>query len=293
MGYDLIGKDFTPPDVPGKVTGRAKYAEDFRVEGMVFCKLLTSPIPHGRFHNTDTRKALAMEGVLGVVTADDVLSFPAPEEEILTNEPKYVGAPILAVVAIDETTAENAIEQITYDIEPLPFTVDPLESLYPGGPDARLEGNAVQNEWGKPAGVHKVKWSARDFVAGEEGQLPLGKPLDEWSYGDVEAGFNQADFVLDETFVTASNCTSFHGAAYVNGLLAEWQMFSSCLDPEPEFHRSQVDKVIGHRGTGSGRYRGKLWWWLRLQGGCLSNDGHSGLCIQNGWSAGHAAGDPI
>ncbi len=43
MAYELLGKDFTPPDVQGKVTGRAKYAEDFRAEGMAFCKLLTSP----------------------------------------------------------------------------------------------------------------------------------------------------------------------------------------------------------------------------------------------------------
>ena len=54
MAYDLLGKNFTPPDIHAKVTGKAKYAEDFRVDGMVFCKLLSSPMPHARVR-TSTR----------------------------------------------------------------------------------------------------------------------------------------------------------------------------------------------------------------------------------------------
>ena len=48
MAYALLGNDFVPPDLRGKVTGQAKYAEDFRAEGMLFCRLLTSPLPHAR-----------------------------------------------------------------------------------------------------------------------------------------------------------------------------------------------------------------------------------------------------
>ena len=65
MAYSLLGKNFTPPDVEAKVTGRAKYAEDFRVEGMVFCRLFLSPIPHGLVRNIAASEALAMECVLG------------------------------------------------------------------------------------------------------------------------------------------------------------------------------------------------------------------------------------
>jgi len=221
MAYDLLGKDFTPPDVRGKVTGRAKYAEDFRVEGMAFGKLLTSPVPHGRVTNIDASDALAMEGVFAVLTAEEVPSFPAPELPILTNEPMYVGAPILAVVAVDEATAEDAIERITYDLEPLPFTVDPLESLYPGGPDARSEGNVVDNFTGGPPELKHLKWSARDFAAVEEGaELPAGEPVAEWSYGDVEAGFERAALIMDETFVTAS--TAHHSMEPRTGL-AHWE----------------------------------------------------------------------
>ena len=101
MAYDLLGKDFIPPDVRGKVTGRAKYAEDYRAEGMAFCKLLTSPVPHGRVTNINATAALATDGVFAVLTADELPPLPGPEFPILTNEPMYVGAPILAVAAVD------------------------------------------------------------------------------------------------------------------------------------------------------------------------------------------------
>ena len=58
--FKHIGKDFIPHDVVAKVTGTAKYAEDFRADGMVFCKLLTSPMPHARVKNIDVSAALAM-----------------------------------------------------------------------------------------------------------------------------------------------------------------------------------------------------------------------------------------
>ena len=58
MAYNLIGKNFVPTDVVAKVTGRAKYAEDFRADGMVFCKSLTSPIPHAKIRRIDTSAAL-------------------------------------------------------------------------------------------------------------------------------------------------------------------------------------------------------------------------------------------
>ncbi len=64
MANVLVGKNFTPPDIRGKVTGRAKYAEDFRADGMLFCRLLTSPMPHARVRDIDASAALAMQGVV-------------------------------------------------------------------------------------------------------------------------------------------------------------------------------------------------------------------------------------
>ena len=74
-----IGFDFTPPDVPGKVTGEIKYAEDYKKEGMVFARLLTSPLPSGRVAGIDATEALRMDGVVGIFTADDLPQFRRPE----------------------------------------------------------------------------------------------------------------------------------------------------------------------------------------------------------------------
>src|SRR5881628_3765178 len=136
----LVGQNYTTPDLVAKVTGRAKYSEDIRAEGMLFAKLLLSPMPHARVRRIDTRGALALPGVRAIATADDLPDLRGAERA-LTNEPLYQGEPILAVAAVDEATAAEAIERITLDLEPLPFVVDPIESLRPNGPNGRLEGN--------------------------------------------------------------------------------------------------------------------------------------------------------
>jgi xanthine dehydrogenase molybdenum-binding subunit len=215
MAYELLGKNFTPPDVHAKVTGKAKYAEDFRVDGMVFVKLLTSPMPHARVTSVDASAALAMPGVHGILRADEVENAPAPQETILTDEPLFVGHPILAVAAESEELASDALERIKVTYEELPFTVDPLQSLFPGGPNARTNGNVAQGR-----DFRNVKWTAQSFAAVDEGQLPEGEPLAEWSFGDVDAGLAAARLVLDETFVTAG---LGHHSMEPRSALAYWQ----------------------------------------------------------------------
>src|SRR5207248_9174594 len=121
-----------------KVTGQAKYAEDFRADGMLFAKLLLSPYPHARVKKIDASKALAMPGVKGILTADEL---PAPadvvtdlgqriaantkREKALASEPVYQGEPVLALAAIDEVTASDAIEPVESDRAQLPFVGDP------------------------------------------------------------------------------------------------------------------------------------------------------------------------
>ncbi|WP_428101325.1 xanthine dehydrogenase family protein molybdopterin-binding subunit [Candidatus Rariloculus sp.] len=216
MAYDLIGKDFTPPDIEAKVTGRARYSEDFRPEGMLFLKLLTSPMPHARVTNIDASEALAMPGVHGILTADEVPAFPEPQDPILTNEPMFVGQPILAVTADTESIAAEALERIRIDYEELPFTVDPLQSLFPGGPNARTDGNVAN----PGIDLQDFKWTAADFAAVAEGQLPEGQPAGEWSYGDVDAGLAEAAVVLDESFVTAGLA---HHCMETRSAMAYWE----------------------------------------------------------------------
>ncbi len=236
-GYKLIGKNYATPDLYAKVTGQAKYAEDFRAEGMLFSKLLLSPMPHARVKRIHTDAALAMPGVKGILTANDL---PAPADTLtdngtvikaskwgergLTMEPVYQGEPILAVAAVDELTAAEAIEKIEIDFEPLPFVIDPLETLRPRGPNPRTDGNV----WTRPATpqgpgapvVTELKWTDADFAEFKHGRLPMGKTPDEWSFGDLDSGFKNAALVLDETFVTPDTS---HQTLETRSAMAYWQ----------------------------------------------------------------------
>jgi xanthine dehydrogenase molybdenum-binding subunit len=239
----LVGQNYTTPDLVAKVTGRAKYAEDFRAEGMLFAKLLLSPRPHARVIRINTRAAEALPGVKAILTVDDLpavveganlgegIIASSLSERGLTMEPLYVGEPILAVAAIDEFTAAEAIERIEIDYEPLPFVVDPLESLRPGSPNARTQGNVWVRPQSAPVApgqppapsppkVQEWKWTADDFAAAENGQLPLGKTPDEWKVGDVDAALAQADLVLDETYVGANTS---HQPLETRSAMAYWQ----------------------------------------------------------------------
>ena len=222
--YKLIGKDYTTTDLRSKVTGQARYAEDFRAEGMVFLKLLLSPMPHARVRSLDPSAALAMPGVEGIITADDLPDVDAPNEAGLTNEPLYEGEPILGVAAVDEQTASNAIEAIRIEFEPLPFCVDPLDSLRPGGPNARLEGNTMVDRQ-----LATLKWTETEMAELATGQLPMGGAYAaEWSIGDVEAGLAASDLVIDESIYHQSlghqpletrSCMAYweNGKVYVYG----------------------------------------------------------------------------
>ncbi len=220
MAEKLVGQNYTPADHVAKVTGRARYAEDFRADGMLFTKLLLSPMPHARVRGVDAAAALAMPGVRAILRAEDLPDLGGGERA-LTDEPLYAGEPILAVAAVDELTAAEAVERIEVDLEPLPFVTDPLESLRPDGPSARLEGNA----WGAPvpgegSALETIKWTAEDFDDEALGRLPMGRPLEEWSYGDLDAGFADAALVLDETFVAQSTC---HHTMETRSAMAYWQ----------------------------------------------------------------------
>src|SRR5437667_4521044 len=158
---------------------------------MLFAKLLLSPMPHARVRRIDASAALAMPGVKAILTADDM---PPPADVVtdlgvtikantrselaLTNEPLYQGEPILAVAAVDELTAAEAIERIQVDFEPLPFVTDPLESLSPAGPNARTDGNVWMKKPGDktpgpfaPLVVGEIKWTDADFAEAGKGRL--------------------------------------------------------------------------------------------------------------------------
>ncbi len=250
--YKLIGQNYQTPDLVAKVTGRAKYAEDYRADGMLFAKLVLSSMPHAHIRKIDVSEALKMPGVKAVLLPEEMPKvadsmtdlgqrIPANPlgERGLTSEPVYQGEPILAVCAVDEYTCAEAIERIYIDYERLPHVVDPLESLRPGGPNARVEGNmwvrmpTPQGQQAPPPQVREVKWTEADFAEYKDGKLPMGilRPAnmaekdvapqsDQWGWGDVEAGLKAADLVLDETFVTPNTS---HQTLETRTAMAYWE----------------------------------------------------------------------
>ena len=261
----LVGQNYTTPDLVAKVTGRARFSDDYRVDGMLFAKLLLSPMPHAKVVRIDTSAALAMPGVKAIITADDLpkpqagvsdlgvtIEVDVHNKRALTNEPLYEGEPILAVAAVDELTAAEAIEKIVVEFEALPFVVDPLDSLRPGGPNARTDGNVWMRKAGESGAapfsaltVGEIKWTEADFAEAAAGRLPQGKAGFEWSFGDVDAAFKDAALVLDETFVT-SNVS--HQTLEARSATAYWQngkLFMHCSTQSTVQTIGAVAQLVG------------------------------------------------
>jgi CO/xanthine dehydrogenase Mo-binding subunit len=187
-----------PPDVRKdaveKVTGAAKYISDLSVPGMAQGKVLRSPIPHGRIVRVDASRALALDGVVAVLTGDDVRGLPEPcwglyfrdRPLIALDKVRYAGEPVAAVAAEDEYTAEEALELIDVDYDPLPFVADP---------DAALAADAPL--------VHERFDPLEDFYfKGKASPVPGTNIFQKFVYehGDVEAAQAAADRVFDDTF---------------------------------------------------------------------------------------------
>ena len=186
-----VGKRITQKDVLLKATGEARYVPDVRLPGMLWGKVLHSPYPHAKIKKIDKSKAEKLPGVAAVITVEDApkilwaRSFRdmpmAPsgalqraDEYILADKARYVGDPVAAIAAVDEKTAEEALELIEVDYEQLPFVLDPFEAIKPGAP---LVHDYAKNNMA-------VHLTPPPFLV----------------KGDVEKGFAESDVVVEEKF---------------------------------------------------------------------------------------------
>ncbi len=249
MARTYHGTDYTPPDHYAKVTGQARYAEDWRAEGMIFAKCLLSPMPHARVRSIDAAEALAMPGVHAILTEEDLPEHDDLAETCVTNEPLYEGEAILAVAADNEWIAANAIEKIKVDLEPLPFALDPLQSLRRGGSNARTDGNTIIRETpeggGRPTmAVKDTKWDEGLFV--DPGRLPMGEPQGEWTVGDIDKGFEEATLILDEALYH-QNVT--HHPLEPRSCMAYWQNGKLFIHPSTQSTSMTTGAVASQVGV--------------------------------------------
>jgi CO/xanthine dehydrogenase Mo-binding subunit len=150
--FKVIGKKVERVDAFERLVGEAKYASDIYLPGMLYAKFLRSPHPHAKVVKIDTTKAQALPGVKAILTPADVPDIaihkrqtpPAVVMPVLATTARYAGDEILAVAAVDEETAEEALDLIKIDYETLPFVLDAEEAIKPGAPKIYPEGNFVR-----------------------------------------------------------------------------------------------------------------------------------------------------
>ena len=188
--YSVVGKRVNRVDALAKVTGRALYGADIILPNMLYGKVLWSPYAHARIRRLDVAKALALEGVMAVITAADVPGqkneeeYPNPMTCCLAREKViFAGQPVAAVAAINPHIAEEALELIEVDYEELPSVIDVLEAMKPDAPLVH-PNSYTQNLPTKDTKPSNIFWYMKN------------------NRGDVEAGFKKADIVLENTFRT-------------------------------------------------------------------------------------------
>ncbi len=174
---------------PEKVSGRAIFATDVVLPDMLWCKVLRSPIASGRINRIDVSRALALPGVHAIATGADVrgllIGRKIYDMPILADGVvRFIGEKVAAVAAATEAIAEEALDLIDVEYDELDPLLDPLLAIDPAAP--LLHPN----------------------VSGYRGLLhPIDQPSNvfvdmKWGKGDVEAGFRQADIVVENTFTT-------------------------------------------------------------------------------------------
>src|ERR1700682_4380429 len=120
-----VDKPFRKVDARAKCTGQTKFADDIVMPRMLFCKILRSHEPHAIIKSIDISKAVAMPGVIAVITGKDlpvsygILPVSQDEHALCIDKVRFIGDPVAAVAAIDEDVAFDAMNLIEVEYQPL------------------------------------------------------------------------------------------------------------------------------------------------------------------------------
>ena len=183
---NIIGQSVLRPDAFDKVTGGKGFPVNVRLPGMLHGKLLRSPFPHARILRIDTSQAERLPGVRGILTpseapknkfhpvffAPSVAASMIPDMLVLSDRVRFAGEPVAAVAATSPEIAEEALDLIHVDYERLPAVFDPEETMKPGAP--QIHEHAPHNIAMNPC----------------------------FAFGDLEKGFEEADYVFENTYET-------------------------------------------------------------------------------------------
>ena len=179
---NVVGKPFRKVDARAKCTGQTKFADDIVLPRMLFCKILRSHEPHALIKNIDVSRALALPGVIAIITGKDlpisygILPVSQDEHALCLDKVRFIGDPVAAVAAIDEDVAFDAMNLIEVEYERL-NTISSIEEA------VLIEEPRIQ-DYGDVGNIHK--------------KVSL-------EFGDVEAGFAEADLIREDVFFYEGN----------------------------------------------------------------------------------------
>lgn len=190
MSYGKIGQPLGRIEGPAKVTGEAKYTADVLLPGMIWGKVLRSPLPHAKIVSIDTQEAEQMPGILAVLTAKDLpdlltgrLVYDMPVLAI--DRVRFIGEKVAVVAAEDPDMAEDALASIDVEYEEMPAVFDAHEAMKSEAPllhpDYRSYAHAPQKFFSDIPNVHSHV---------------------TWKLGDIDKGFALAKRVFEHTFNT-------------------------------------------------------------------------------------------
>src|SRR2546426_8630160 len=179
---NVVGKPFRKVDARAKCTGQTKFADDIVLPRMLHCKILRSHEPHALIKSIDASKAIALPGVIAIITGRDlpipygILPVSQDEHALCIDKVRFIGDAVAAVAAIDEAVAFDAMNLIEVEYERL-NTISTIE-------EAILVEEPRIHEYGDGGNIHK--------------KVSL-------EFGDVEEGFADADLVREDTFFYEGN----------------------------------------------------------------------------------------
>ncbi|HEV3469051.1 MAG TPA: molybdopterin cofactor-binding domain-containing protein [Pyrinomonadaceae bacterium] len=181
-GLKVVGKPFRKVDARSKCVGATKFADDIVLPRMLYCKILRAHVPHALIKSIDTAKARALPGVHAVITGEDlpvpygILPVSQDEHPLCVGKVRFVGDPVAAVAAADEDTAFEAMNLIEVEYEPLAAITSIEEAV--GTDEPRI------HDYGDHGNVHKSV---------------------HLEFGDLDAGFREADLVREDVFFYEGN----------------------------------------------------------------------------------------
>jgi len=197
--YEYVGKSVLRLDAQEKVTGEAIFTTDIQLPGMLFGKIKRSPYPFARILSIDIDKAQKLTGVKAIITARNITQFPygpivADELPLADSYARYVGEGVAAVAAVDEETADEALDLIKVEYEELTPVLDAEKAMEPEAPAVHPERAAVKQN----IGYHL------DFVRGEG-----------------EAAYKKADLVVEGRFSTQAQ---YQACLEPQACVAQWDV---------------------------------------------------------------------